>query len=118
MVDAWPATLPQVVLVNGFSQTIGDGRIRVQPDTGPALVRGRSTAKPTAMPCSIDVDSDQWDDLLEFGSVTLLRWTLPFTFPDPGGGADLLVRFADGVPSRTEVVTGVWRVTLPLEVLP
>jgi len=118
MVDAWPATLPQKVLADGFSQTLGDGRIRVQPDAGPALVRRRSTAMPVAMPCSIDVDDDQWDDLLEFGETTLLSWSLPFTFPDPGGGSDLLVRFADNLPSRTERVPGVWRVSFALEVLP
>lgn len=118
MVDAWPATLPQVVLSQGFSQSIGDGRIRHQPDTGPAIVRRRSTAMPKAMPCQIDVDDDQWEDLLEFGEATLLGWTLPFTFTDPGGGSDLLVRFADDLPSRTENVPGYWRVSLSLEILP
>lgn len=118
MVDAWPATLPQKVLSEGFSQTLGDGRTRVQPDAGPALARRRSTAVPTQMPCRIDVDDDQWEDLLEFGQDTLLGWSLPFTFPDPGGGSDLLVRFADGLPSRSEVVPGLWRVSLSLEILP
>src|SRR4051794_29327434 len=118
MAEAWPATLPQVVLVEGFSQTIGDGRLRMNPDAGPALVRRRSTAMPKAMPCNIDVDNEQWDDLLTFGETTLISWTLPFTFPDPGGGADLLVRFADNLPSRAEVVPGVWRVSLDLEILP
>ena len=118
MVDAWPATLPQVVLSEGFSQTLGDGRVRVKPDAGPALVRRRSSAVPTAMPCNIDVDNDQWDDLLTFGRTTLLEWSLPFTFPDPGGGSDLLVRFGENLPSRSEVVPGTWRVSLDLEVLP
>jgi len=118
MVDAWPATLPQKVLSDGFSQSIGDGRVRYKPDTGPALTRRRSTAMPKAMPCSIDVDDDQWDDLIEFGEATLLSWSLPFTFPDPAGGSDLLVRFGDGLPSRTERVPGTWRVQMLLEILP
>jgi hypothetical protein len=73
---------------------------------------------PRAMPCRIDVDDDQWDDLITFGETTIVGWTSSFTFPDPGGGSDLLVRFADGLPSRSEVVPGLWRVTLSLEVLP
>lgn len=118
MAESWPSTLPQVVLSDGFSQTIGDGRVRAKPDVGPALVRRRSSAMPKAMPCSIDVDDDQWDDLMTFGETTLIGWTLPFTFPDPAGGSDLLVRFGDSLPSRTEVVAGTWRVNLALEILP
>jgi hypothetical protein len=118
MAEVWPASLPQVVLVDGFSQAIGDGRIRHKPDTGPAIVRRRSSAMPMLMPCAVDVDDDQWDDLVEFGEVTLIGWTLPFTFPDPAGGAALLVRFGEQLPSRVAGVPGMWKVSLGLEVLP
>ncbi|MFU0504005.1 hypothetical protein [Pseudaminobacter sp. NGMCC 1.201702] len=46
MVDAWPASLPQYLLRDGYSGGLGDGRIRSRPDAGPPKVRPRSSAMP------------------------------------------------------------------------
>jgi hypothetical protein len=118
MADPWPATLPQVVLSQPFAEQVGDGRIRHQPDVGPAIIRRRSTAMSGRMSCAIVVSDAQWDDLLEFGADTLLGWSLPFTFPNPADGVSILVRFGEDLPSRRELVPGSWEVSFTLDVLP
>lgn len=118
MTDAWPATLPQRFNVDGFQQGNGDGRVRSKTDTGPAKVRVRSSAVVSALVGSMDMSGTQYEYLLTFGVTTLLRWTLPFTFPDPAGGSDLLVRFGEELPSKSEIVPDLWRVPLKLEILP
>lgn len=121
MTDAWPGTLPQVMLVEGFQQGVGDTRIRANPETGPAQVRPRSSANIDPLKVSMNMTTAQWAALKTFGRTTLLRWSLPFTFPDPDGGSALLVRFGANLPSRGPLsphVPDMWRVALDLEVLP
>lgn len=121
MTAAWPGGLPQVMLVDGFQQGVGDTRIRSTPDAGPAQVRARSSASVDALHVSMDMTTAQWVALRTFGVTTIVLWTLPFTFPDPDGGSALLVRFGDALPSRGPLsphVPDLWRVALALEVLP
>lgn len=118
MVDAWPVALPQDLQVSGFSDGFGDGRIRNKPDRGPALVRRGSSATPRPLKGMMWMTYDQIDDLRTFVETTLVGGSLAFTFPDPFGGSDLLVRFGDELPSVSAVAGLLFSVSLNLEVLP
>lgn len=121
MADNWPATLPTMMLVDGFAEGVGDPRLISEMDAGPAKMRPRSSNAPDPLQGRMIMTSDQWDDLVEFGRETLLRWSLPFNFPrQPYDGATtVLARFVAGLPNRIpHGTTGAWVVSLNLEVLP
>lgn len=119
MVDAWPVSLPQDLVVDGYQLAVGDPRLRSQPDAGPALVRARTSAVVDRLQGRMPMTTAQWAALMTFGKVTLAGWSLPFTFPDPDSVTDdLLVRFSEGMPTRAYAAEDLWNVTLDLEVLP
>jgi hypothetical protein len=56
--------------------------------------------------------------LRTFVDTTTLGGSLPFTLPDPLGGAALLVRFGEELPTWEGVTGDLFQVKLDLEVLP
>lgn len=121
MVDAWPGTLPQRFRYPTYHREVGDGRLRVPTDTGPAKVRGRSSAVVDVITGTMTMTLVQWNALQVFGATTLIRWSLPFTFPDPddvNGLTALLVRFGDKLPTRDPITQDRLSVALTLEALP
>lgn len=118
MAEIWPAALPQHLLVDGYTQGLGDGRLRSRNDAGPAKVRRRSSAMPGPLQGRMDMSGAQLADMRAFVESTLIGGTLVFTFPDPVTGGALLVRFATNLPSWTSRGPDIWTVSLDLEVLP
>lgn len=118
MVDAWPASLPQLVLVDGFSEGLGDGRLRSSMDTGPAKVRRRSSAMPRPLQGRVLMTSAQLDVLRAFVDDDLIGGSLPFSFPDPITRASILVRFLGSLPGWSARGPDAYDVALDLEVLP
>lgn len=118
MVDVWPATLPQYMLVDGYAQGLGDGRLRSQTDAGPAKVRRRSSAMPKPLQGRMIMDGAQLADLQTFVDMTLMGGSLTFTFPDPVTGSSVLVRFSADLPSWQSRGADNWFVSLDLEILP
>lgn len=119
MVDAWPVTLPQKMEVSGTSSGSADGRLRAKVDTGPAKVRRRTTASIRPLACRMICTDAQLADLRTFVDTTTAGGSLPFTFPPPEGGSDLLVRFDEqGLPTWTNISGPYWDVSFKLEVLP
>src|SRR6185369_15482478 len=115
MVDAWPAGLPQCFLRPGPQTSVGDGRIRSTPDTGPAIVRRRSSAIPKSLRGQMKLNPAELDTLLVFGETTLSGWSLPFTFPHTSGD---LMRFGESLPSYSRVAANTFMVELSFEILP
>lgn len=119
MVDAWPITLPQKLQRAGNSGSVGDGLVEYQPDYGPPIARVRTNAVVDMLGGNMNVSKTQLATLRSFYRSTLMQGALPFTFPDPEGGADLLVRFPKGKgPSWSEVGPDLYRVGITLAVLP
>lgn len=118
MPAAWPGTLPQEVLADGFMLGTGDGRLRTPTSTGPGKVRRRSSATARPLSCRIRIDAAQKAILEDFVADDLQGGALPFTFPNPVGGPDLLVRFAESLPAYVNQGGDLWMASLDLEVLP
>ncbi|ODT22214.1 MAG: hypothetical protein ABS35_15290 [Kaistia sp. SCN 65-12] len=118
MVDAWPATLPQYLLSDGYTEAQGDGRLRTQPDIGPAKVRRRSSAMPGPLQGRMMMSGAQRTILDTFVATTLANGTLPFTFPSPLTGSPILVRFASNLPAWSSPGGDTFVAALDLEVMP
>ncbi|GAA2888168.1 hypothetical protein GGQ99_004804 [Aminobacter niigataensis] len=118
MVAAWPATLPQYLLTEGYSEAQGDGRLRTQPDLGPAKVRRRSSSMPGPLQGRMTMSGAQRTILDDFVETTLAGGTLPFTFPDPLTRAPILVRFSANLPAWSSPGGDTFIAALDLEVLP
>lgn len=93
MVDAWPAGLPQRLLLQGASLGVGDGLLETQPDQGPPQSRRRSTSAARPLVGSMMLSDAQMTTFETFFYTTILGGSLPFSFPDPRTGATLLVKF-------------------------
>lgn len=112
----WPTSLPQKLLVDGFSQQGADNLIASENDTGPAKLRRRTTSSPSLLAGSLVLTSVQKATFKTFVSDTLSGAVKAFYFPDSDGGSDLLVRIN---PDYNFVSLGIdWKVSFDLEVLP
>ena len=120
MPATWPATLPQDLRVEGFRQGLGERRRFSATDTGPGKVFGRTSAVADPLDGTMLMTAAQLADFEAFLLGTLDRAALPFTFPDPrSGSGTLLVRIrTDSMPEWAAIHGGLFRVSLPLEVLP
>lgn len=118
MVDAWPAGLPQCLVV-GYSDGEGDGLVEYSPDMGPPISRQRSTAVTRPLSGSMRMTRAQIAILNTFVKTTLLGGSLPFNFTDPTFGGTILVKFPKGsLPSWQQTGPGKYRVNISLSVLP
>jgi hypothetical protein len=134
---SWPSTLPQYLLVQGFGQSLPEGRVRSANDVGPPKVRRRSSQNIYTITGQMVMTFDQWADLQTFVNSTTGGGTLPFLFRDPLSkiepkleidftagtaliqGMPLLVRFGETLPAISEALgSDLVRVTMDLEVLP
>jgi hypothetical protein len=118
MPETWPATVPHCFTFDSLVAGLPDGRLRSQTDAGPAKVRRRSSAMPRPLAGQLVMTYAQWADLETFATVTTDGGALPFTFPSPTGGTDLLVRFGESLPTWRRYGIGKVMVDLQLEVLP
>lgn len=113
-VPFWPADLPQRVLVDGYSEGVGDGRIMQPMDAGPPKMRRRTSAAMRPVRARLWLGFDQKARLNRFWTEGVAGGSLPFWFPDQTmDGLALLT--ADGAPLLTEsgaplVITSWWLV--------
>lgn len=119
MADAWPATLPQCLVV-GYAEGLADNVLEYQPDIGPPITRRRSSTATRPLSGQMKMTRAQIAILKSFFEVTLDEGALPFEFPDPTAtGETLLVKFPKGSqPSWQQIGGGVYRVAIALTVLP
>jgi hypothetical protein len=114
----WPVTLPQLPLMDGYSESSPDGAIRTSMEVGPGKSRKRISAvvRPTTWPLYLET-STQVDALMEFHDDTLAMGALPFDHPHPRkGGSNVSFRFTGGF---VVVPRGVgYHTELPLEIMP
>lgn len=118
MPDTWPGTLPQKMLVDGYGDGMGDGRLVSRMDAGPPQVRRRSSAMPRPLTGRMNMTAAQIATLKTFVTTTLIGGTLSFNFPDPVGGATIEVMFAGGLPQWANLGGDNYSVSLDLMVMP
>lgn len=118
----WPATVPWIAL--GFTDEPQDATIRTPMSAGPAHQRPRFSAISRTIGASAVMTADQYAALKAFYYTTLAGGSLTFTQVDPQSGASAEWRFT-APPSATSLrpagatlTADLWRVSLPLEILP
>jgi hypothetical protein len=119
MADSWPASLPQTVLVSGYSEAVGDAILEYQPDAGPTISRRRTAASARPLVAAFELTSAQIAMLRSFVDTTLIGGSLPFNFPGVVVGPTYLVKFQKGgLPKWTALGGDYFSVTMSLWVLP
>ena len=118
MPASWPGTLPQNLQISGNLESMPDGRLKSQTDTGPGKMRPRSSALARPLAGVMFMSAAQLAILDTFVTTTLSLGTLPFTFPATYGGGTFLVRFGAALPSWANQGADLWAVNMALEVLP
>jgi hypothetical protein len=119
VVDVWPGTLPQTFQVNGYTETVADGLIETNPDTGPPMSRRRSSAMPRPISGQMIVTRTQIDTLKTFVNTTLLGGSLPFSFPATTEVGTWLVKFPKGnMPKWAAIGGDYYTLQISLLILP
>lgn len=115
----WPVTLPQSVLVQGYSETPPQLSIRTDMDAGVAKVRRRFTSSIRPIECNTLLTAAQVATLDAFYLSTLEGGALRFEWNHPRTGATVEMRFMEP-PQYTPAGGGVtyFNVSLKLEVMP
>lgn len=117
-IPAWPATLPQNLLVDGFQNSPPDLILRSSMEVGPAKQRRRATAGVRPVQGKIIVNETQLAEFIEFFDDDLLSGSLRFSWVDPLDGATAVeMRFTE-VPPWTPVDPGIYEIVMSLEILP
>ncbi len=112
----WPASLPQQFERQSVQEEMENNVIETPMDYGPPKRRRRTTTNVSHLSGTMIMSETQIAAFKTF-YYTTLQETGNFDFPDPHGGSDLDVVFAQ-VPTTTYFVPGKWRVRLKLEVQP
>ncbi len=113
----WPATLQDKLNADSFQFSFGETSIRTEMDIGPAKVRRRFTAPIDQVRCSIDMTSDQYEDLYYFFNTTLNGGVNTFTFNHPVTQTSTTWRFT-APPSVSYLGGGNYRAEMSWEVIP
>lgn len=116
-VPDWPATLPQSLEIEGYTQSPADVLLRTAPDAGPAKVRRRFTAGIEPVKGKIMVTSTQLGYFRTFFDTTLFNGSLRFNWKDPITAAAKELRFTKQ-PSWTPLGGTMYLINMDLEILP
>jgi hypothetical protein len=115
-VPAWPATLPQNMLAQGYKGALPNNQLRQPMDVGPAKVRCRGTVAVTPVSGRILVTPTELATLITFYETTLLDGTLRFSWVQPEDGTTAVeMRFTES--PTWSWVDGYFEVALSLEIL-
>ena len=114
---AWPATLPQQLLVSGYDESPPDLALRTAMSTGPAKLRRRSTADVRPIGGAMVMTTAQVATLETFYVTTLVSGTLSFTHDHPRTAVSSTFRFT-APPGYEALGAGEYHVTLGLEITP
>ena len=112
----WPASLPQIPLQSGFSQSRKDNNIRSQMGYGPDKTRRRTTVAIQSVIAAIELLEDELyilDDFYEANSAIPWTWK---DFQQPSM-PDASYRFMSP-PAYRPMGGQWWSVTLNLEIMP
>ena len=114
----WPASLPDDVLVDGYSERPPRVRLRTPMDAGPPKMRRRFTAAVEPIRCTMAFTRAQVTTFRTFYDTTLLGGVLTFDWTHPRTLAAVTFRFADPEPEITPNSGKDWIGDFTLEVMP
>jgi len=117
-VPAWPESLPQVLLVAGYSQSPADVIIKSDMDAGPAKVRRRFTAGVKPVSGTMILSAAQLTTFQTFFMDTLLGGSLRFSWTTPPAHTDACEMRFTAIPTWTKIGGSYYEISLSLEVLP
>ncbi len=83
MTAAWPITLPQCPVLNGFSEQRQRNIVAFNPDVGPPKIRRRSSASAVLTSATFRLTTDELSDFDTFFIDTLKDGSLPFEWQHP-----------------------------------
>lgn len=113
----WPATLPPLTELDGYTESPPKNLLRTQMDAGPAKVRRRFTAGVRQISGKLLMHKDQVAALDSFHQNDLASGALKFDSLHPRTGAAATFRFA-AEPAFAARSGLYYDVTLQLEILP
>lgn len=117
MTAAWPSALPCRFTAYSQDYEAADNLIRSDMSIGPAKVRRRSTSAVAKLSGDMVMTSAQRDEFFAFVQDDIVSGALPFTFKNPHGTNDILVRYVP--PYRVKRFgAGKWVISMQLEILP
>lgn len=95
---AWPGTLPQIPLVDGYSDSKANNVIATSMDSGPQKRRLRYTTAPRSINFRMYFDSAMVTAFDTFFTTTTHFGVDSFTFPLPPSGGSVSVHFTPNAP--------------------
>lgn len=115
---SWPATLPDYVMADGYSESAPDNTIRSDMDVGPSKARRRGTSAPVPIVARLRLTAAQRAALLTFYRTDTLDGSLTWTWVHPVTRAAATFRFSKP-PAFTAAARGQrYYADLELEILP
>jgi len=114
---AWPATLPQDALIDGYDERPPETALRTPMDAGPAKVRRRFTAGVRVVSATEALTRAQVDTLDAFYLTDLQGGALSFDWTHPRTQAAVQFRFVAGPRYAPQSQTD-WLAQLRLEIVP
>lgn len=119
----WPATLPQALNVDGYSEAQQSGVVRTAMDAGPEFVRRRFSAVSTMVSGTLLLNDTEWSALLTFFNSTLAGGSLEFDWHPRGAHQNspatvYSMRFVAPPTRRPAAAHDLWMVDLQFEILP
>lgn len=113
MAAAWPGTLPEYFLSEGYTEKDRNNTIRTQNDIGLPSMRNRYTTTITDISAKMRMDQSQVDTLLTFYRTTLDR-VGTFNITNPVNSVTYEMRFLSA-PSLASMGGEIYDVTFQLE---
>ena len=95
MATAWPSSLPDEILTDGFSQQAKPNNIRTKMEAGLDKVRRRYTSNIVDSTVSMVMTFVQYEALEVYYNTTLQGGTLSFNFTDPADDTEYEYQFLD-----------------------
>lgn len=119
MALAWPATLPPLAELDGYTETPPDLALRSSVEAGPAKTRPRYSTGPTRLSGRLLLTAAQAEALRSFFVTATKGGVLAFDAPQPRTQAAARFRFLRS-PELAHLAEGggLWRASLELEELP
>lgn len=114
MPAVWPATLPQIPLVEGYLERFGPNTIRTPMDWGPAKRRRRFTKSHDPHQFAFEVDGTQLATFKAFYKTTILHGALSFDYTHPTDGVTATFAMLDE-PNIVPVGGNYYRVSFSAE---
>ena len=113
----WPASLPEYVLEQGYSETAPDQSIESNMDAGPAKQRRRFTTNFRPIKATIRCEDTQVATFETFYYTTLEGGTLPFAWVHPRTRVACTMRFRKPAPTYRPVGEAV-DISFAVEIIP